>query len=73
MGTSVIYSVPYEKWGSARLILFLVALDWIMKKTTEDRRTGTQWTLKSHLDDLGFADDIVLLSQNIGHMRSDLK
>ena len=44
--------------------LFLIAIDWIMNKTTEGARNGIQWTLWSQLEDLDFADDIALLSHN---------
>jgi len=42
-------------------LLFSMAIDWIMRRTTEGRRQGIQWTLTSLLDDLDYADDIVLL------------
>ena len=44
--------------------LFLLAVDWIMRKATEGKRNGIQWTLFEQLDDLDFADDISLLSHN---------
>ena len=44
--------------------LFLLAIDWIMKKTTQNRRTGIQWTPWSQLEDLDFADDFALLSHS---------
>ena len=50
-------------------MLFIVALDWIMKETTERKKTGIQWTLSERLEDLDFAGDLVLLSQSIAHMR----
>ncbi|KAH3857349.1 hypothetical protein DPMN_099956 [Dreissena polymorpha] len=39
-----------------------MAIDWIMRRTTEGRRQGKQWTLTSLLDDLDYADDICLLA-----------
>ena len=42
---------------------FLLAVDWIMKQTTENRRNGIQWTPWSQLEDLDFVDDHALLSQ----------
>ncbi|KAL3848197.1 hypothetical protein ACJMK2_019071 [Sinanodonta woodiana] len=33
-----------------------------MRRTTEDKRQGIQWTLISMLDDLDYADDIGLLA-----------
>ncbi|XP_028649227.2 LOW QUALITY PROTEIN: uncharacterized protein LOC114645554 [Erpetoichthys calabaricus] len=44
--------------------LFLIAIDWIMKTSTSERRNGIQWTLWSQLEDLEFADDLALLSHS---------
>lgn len=49
--------------------LFLLAIDWVMKETTEGRRNGIQWTMWEQLDDLDFADDIVLLSHTQTQMQ----
>ena len=49
--------------------LFLLTIDWIMKQSTEGRRTGIQWTLWSQLEDLDFADDLALLSHNHQQMK----
>ncbi len=37
--------------------LFLLVIDWVMKKTTKDNNSGIRW-----YEDLDFADDIALLS-----------
>ena len=42
-------------------IIFLIVIDWVMRKTTSDINTGLQWTTYQ-LEDLDFADDICLLS-----------
>ncbi len=42
-------------------ILFLIAINWIMRKTC-DRPGDIQWTLFSQLEDLYFADDLAVLS-----------
>ena len=42
--------------------IFLMAIDWIMKTSTENSKTGICWTFKEHLEDLDYADDIGLLS-----------
>ena len=44
--------------------LFLLAIDWVMKKTctTAGVRRGIRWDFTTALEDLDFADDIVLLS-----------
>ena len=50
-------------------LLFLVELDWVSQQAFGDNKTGIQFTLFQKLEDLDFADDIVLLSQKITHMR----
>ena len=42
--------------------IFLLVVDWIMRRTTENRNTGIRWKFMSKLEDLDFADDIALLS-----------
>ena len=44
--------------------LFLLAIDWIMSRTTEGGRTAIRWKFTSILEDLHFADDIAFLSSN---------
>ena len=41
--------------------LFLLTLDWIMRKVTADKRRGIRWKFTTVLEDLDFADDIALL------------
>ena len=43
--------------------LFLLVVDWVMRQTTEDKPRGLQWNNDTYLEDLDYADDIVLLSQ----------
>ena len=50
-------------------LIFLIAIDWIMRRTTKDQRTGIQWTLLTQLEDLDFADDLALVSENHTHMQ----
>ena len=50
-------------------ILFLVIIDWTMRKTTSDKPRGIQWNLFSHLEDLDFADDLTILSTNCSNMQ----
>ena len=46
--------------------LFLLAIDWVMSRTTEGRRTGIRWKSTSILEDLDFADDIAQLCCRLG-------
>ena len=50
-------------------ILFLVVIDWVMRKATSDKPRGIQWTLFSQLEDLDFADDLAFLSVKLDHMQ----
>ena len=51
--------------------LFSLAIDWIMKESTDYRKeTGIRWTFFETLEDLDFADDIVLLSQKFSDMKN---
>ena len=44
-------------------LLFLVAIDWVMKKVDRTTRSkGIDWSGLRKLDDLDFADDIALLA-----------
>ena len=49
--------------------LFLLAIDWIRRISTEGRRNGIQWSLWGQLDDLDFADDLALLSHTQQQMQ----
>ena len=40
--------------------LFLLCLDWVMRKATADKRRGIRWNFTTVLEDLDFADDITL-------------
>ena len=49
--------------------LFLVAIDWITRKTTANKRNRIQWTLLTQLDDLSYADDLALLIHNLRQLQ----
>ena len=49
-------------------MLFLVAIDWVMKRTVGNKRRGIRWTLTSMLGDKDIAEDIALLSSNANHL-----
>ena len=42
--------------------LFLIGIDLIMKETTKAGKRGICWTLTEVMEDLDFADDVVLLA-----------
>ena len=50
-------------------MLFNVAIDWVMRKTTEDQPRGIRWNLFNNIEDLDFADDIALLCHTHTHMQ----
>ena len=51
-------------------VLFLLTVDWTMRRTTENHRNGIRWNFTSTLEDLDFADDIVLISSKYEHVQS---
>ena len=47
-----------------------MVVDWVMRKVTEGKKTGIQWSLwGEQLEDLDFADDLALLSHTHQHMQ----
>ena len=48
--------------------LFLLCLDWVMRKVTADKRRRIRWNFTSLLEDLDFADDIALLSSKFSDL-----
>ena len=51
--------------------LFLLALDWTMRKATTDKRRGIRWNFTTVLGDLDFADDIALLSSKFNYLHKE--
>ena len=43
-------------------VLFLVSIDWVMRRATGDQPRGLVWGLTARLEDCDFADDIALHS-----------
>ena len=51
-------------------LLFMLAVDWVMRSTLKGENTGIRWTLLSYLEDLDYADALALLSHLETHMQS---
>ena len=49
--------------------LFLLVIDYVMRQSTSLGNTGIQWSLRSQLEDLDYADDIGLLSHTQTQMQ----
>ena len=49
--------------------LFLMVMDWIMRRTVGKGENGIRWRLTTKLDDLDFADDVALLSLSRNQMQ----
>ena len=49
---------------------FLVVLDWVTR-TAFARKCSIEWSFMTPLEDLQFADDLALMSQNTGHKGQD--
>ena len=50
--------------------LILITVDWIMRRTKGRHRNGIGWNLTGMLEDLAFADDIVLVSSKYEHIQN---
>jgi len=51
-------------------MIFIMVIDWIMRKVEDQGKTGIQWTLTTQLHDLVYADDICLVSHKLQHMQT---
>ena len=49
--------------------LFLLAMDWAIRKTTAEKERGIRWHSTTVLEDLDFANDIALLSFKFNDLR----
>ena len=47
----------------------LLAVDWVMRETTEKNNTGIRWKMMEQLKDLDFAGDIALISTAQSHIQ----
>jgi hypothetical protein len=50
-------------------LLFLLVIDWLLKRTTEGRQEGIEWVNEEILEDLDYADDLGLLSGNFDDLQ----
>ena len=50
--------------------LFLLVIDWVMRKSTAENNTGIRWNFTTKLDDLDYADNIALLSSTKEQLQS---
>jgi hypothetical protein len=53
-------------------LLFLVALDKVLRASVDGKARGIRWKLTETLEDLDYAEDICLLSHSQAHMQSKL-
>jgi hypothetical protein len=52
--------------------LFLLVLDGVLRKAFDGKKRGITWRLKESLEDIGYADDVYLVSHRYEHMQSKL-
>ena len=53
--------------------LFLLVIDWVMRRTIEGRPTRIRWQFANKLEDLGFADDMALVASRIVSMQTKIE
>ncbi|GFS23573.1 hypothetical protein ElyMa_006980900 [Elysia marginata] len=65
------FAVKSGVWQSCIIspLLFLIAIDWVMKRATNQQSRGITWEAFNHLEDEDFAADIALLS----HSQKDMQ
>ena len=51
-------------------LLFIIAIDWVMKRAIQNNNTGIRLTLLPNLEDIDYEDDLALLSHTERHMQS---
>ena len=51
------------------VFIFIIVLDWVMRRTVEEKRNGIRWDFSTALEDLIFDDDIALISSTWSHMQ----
>ena len=51
------------------LLLFAIAMDWVLRKTTGNSAGGIMWEGKDHLCNLDFADDIAVIANSWSSMQ----
>ena len=49
--------------------LFLLVIDWVMRRSVEGARTGIRWKMTTMLEDLDFANDLALISSTFTHIQ----
>ena len=52
--------------------LFLIVIDWVMRRAIGSGENGIRWKFTSKLDDLDLADDIALLSSTKQQMQDKM-
>ncbi|CAF1379332.1 unnamed protein product, partial [Didymodactylos carnosus] len=50
-------------------LLFIITIDWILQKALKDQKLGIKLNYKQEIEDLDFADDIVLIADNTRKMQ----
>ena len=54
-------------------LLFLIAINWLMREATKRNQTGIDWKGGTKLEDLDFADDLALISSNFEDLQAKTK
>ena len=49
--------------------LFLMVVNWVMRRTIRNGETGIRWKFTSKLDDLDFADDLAMIASTKQHIQ----
>ena len=50
-------------------LIFIIVLDWVMRRIVEQERNGIRWNFNIALEHLIFVEDIALISSTWSHMQ----
>jgi hypothetical protein len=54
-------------------ILFIIAIDWVIRTTLTEGNTGLRWKLCTTLEDTDYAGDLALLSHTEDHRQENTR
>jgi len=53
-------------------VMFLLIINWVTRRSTDSKGTSIRWISGKNLEDLEYADDLVLLSDSFNHIQETI-
>ena len=54
-------------------LLFIIAIDWVIKRTVQNYNTGIRWTLLSNLQPVVDIDDLATLAYRTSYVEQNIR